>query len=92
VPVLAAAQLRNLRAWRVLVLRRGLQPVIGRVSRTWRRWDVRAQHRLERTAAHHAEQHRAEQAPAAAWAGEAAGGVPEPRRVLRVPSTRADRP
>jgi len=96
VPVLAAAQLRNLRAWRVLVLRRGLQPVIGRVARTWRRWDVRAQHRAERTAARHAEQHRAEQpadqpAPGAR-AGEPAGAVPEPRRVLRVPSTRADRP
>jgi len=109
VPVLAAAQLRNLRAWRVLVLRRGPQPAIGRGARTWRRLDVRAQHRAERAAHRHAveqpraEQHRAEQfagqathdvrpTPGGARAGEPAGAMPEDRRVLRVPATRAERP
>jgi len=42
VPVLAAAQLANLPAGRVVVFRRGMAPVIGRVRPAWRRRDVRA--------------------------------------------------
>ncbi|MHA6620323.1 type IV secretory system conjugative DNA transfer family protein [Pseudonocardia sp. DLS-67] len=42
VPVLPPAQIANLPAGRVLLIRRGLQPVIGRARMAWRRWDVRA--------------------------------------------------
>jgi len=49
-PVISAAQLGNLPAWRVVVYRRGMLPVIGRVSRTWKRRDVRAQARIDRRA------------------------------------------
>ncbi len=48
VPVLAASQLANLPAGRVVVFGRGMPPVIGRVRPAWRRCDVRAQHRAER--------------------------------------------
>ncbi len=48
VPVLAAAQLANLPTGRVVVFRRGMPPVVGRVRMAWRRHDVRAQHRAER--------------------------------------------
>ena len=48
VPVLAAAQLANLPPGRVVVFRRGMAPVIGRVRPAWRRRDVRAQHRHDR--------------------------------------------
>ena len=41
VPVLSAPQLSNLRTWRVVVFRRGLLPVIGKVRPMWKRWDVR---------------------------------------------------
>jgi hypothetical protein len=42
VPVLQPAQLANLPAGRVVVIRRGLPPVIGRAPMAWRRRDVRA--------------------------------------------------
>ena len=42
VPVLQPAQIANLPAGRVLVIRRGLAPVIGRAPMAWRRADVRA--------------------------------------------------
>jgi type IV secretion system protein VirD4 len=42
VPVLPPAQIANLPAGRVLLIRRGLQPVIGRARMAWWRWDVRA--------------------------------------------------
>ena len=42
VPVLQPAQIANLPAGRVLVIRRGLAPVIGRAQMAWRRRDVRA--------------------------------------------------
>ncbi|MCE3552835.1 type IV secretory system conjugative DNA transfer family protein [Pseudonocardia sp. RS11V-5] len=45
VPVLAPAQIANLPAGRVLVIRRGIPPVIGRVQMAWRRRDVRANRR-----------------------------------------------
>ena len=48
VPVLAAAQLANLPAGRVVVFRRGMAPVIGRVRPAWRRRDVRAHLRSDR--------------------------------------------
>ncbi|GAA3242513.1 hypothetical protein GCM10017691_46660 [Pseudonocardia petroleophila] len=41
VPVLPAAQLANLPAGRVMLIRRGLAPVIGRVQMAWQRRDVR---------------------------------------------------
>ena len=43
VPVLAPAQLANLPAGRVVVFRRAMPPVIGRVRMAWCRADVRAQ-------------------------------------------------
>jgi type IV secretory pathway TraG/TraD family ATPase VirD4 len=45
VPVLAPAQIANLPAGKVLLIRRGLAPVIGRVAPAWRRRDVRAHQR-----------------------------------------------
>ncbi|SFN30152.1 Type IV secretory system Conjugative DNA transfer [Pseudonocardia ammonioxydans] len=41
VPVLAPAQIANLPAGRVVVIRRGIAPVIGRARMAWRRRDVR---------------------------------------------------
>ncbi|ALE82470.1 type IV secretory system conjugative DNA transfer family protein [Pseudonocardia sp. HH130629-09] len=40
VPVLAPAQIANLPAGRVVVIRRGIAPVIGRARMAWRRRDV----------------------------------------------------
>jgi len=40
--VLPAAQIANLPTGRVLLIRRGIAPVIGRVQMAWRRRDVRA--------------------------------------------------
>ncbi|MCA1676424.1 MAG: TraM recognition domain-containing protein, partial [Actinobacteria bacterium] len=48
VPVLAPAQLANLPSGRVVVFRRGLAPVVGRVRMAWRRRDVRMQLKLAR--------------------------------------------
>jgi type IV secretory pathway TraG/TraD family ATPase VirD4 len=45
VPVLAPAQIANLPAGRVLVIRRGIPPLVGRVQMAWRRRDVRAHRR-----------------------------------------------
>ena len=45
VAVLAPAQIANLPAGKVLLIRRGLAPVVGRVQPAWRRRDVRAQRR-----------------------------------------------
>ena len=42
-PVLSPAQIANLPAGTVLVIRRGLAPVVGRVQPAWRRRDVRIQ-------------------------------------------------
>jgi hypothetical protein len=42
VPVLPPAQIANLPPGKVLLIRRGLGPVIGRASMAWRRRDVRA--------------------------------------------------
>lgn len=42
VPVLPPAQIANLPAGRVLLIRRGINPVIGHARMAWRRWDVRA--------------------------------------------------
>jgi len=50
VPVLAPAQLANLPAGRVVVFRRGMPPVVGRVRMAWRRRDVRTQARTTRRA------------------------------------------
>jgi type IV secretory pathway TraG/TraD family ATPase VirD4 len=47
VPVLAPAQLANLPVGRVVVFRRGMAPVIGRVRPAWRRRDVRAHDRAD---------------------------------------------
>ena len=47
-PVLSPAQLSNLPAGRVVVFRRGLPPVVGRVRMVWRRRDVRTQTKLAR--------------------------------------------
>ena len=45
VPVLAPAQIANLPTGKVLLIRRGLAPVVGRVMPAWRRRDVRAHER-----------------------------------------------
>lgn len=42
VPVVPPAQIANLPAGQVLVIRRGIGPVIGRATMAWRRHDVRA--------------------------------------------------
>ena len=51
VPVLAPAQIANLPTGKVLLIRRGLAPVVGRVSPAWRRRDVRAHQRACRARA-----------------------------------------
>ncbi len=43
-PVLSPAQIASLPAGTVLVIRRGLAPVVGRVQPAWRRRDIRIQH------------------------------------------------
>ena len=48
VPVLAPAQIANLPAGRVVVIRRGIAPVIGRARMAWRRRDVRVHQRQVR--------------------------------------------
>ncbi len=50
-PVIAAAQLANLPVGRVVVIRRGMAPVVGRVRMAWRRRDVRAQAKTARAEA-----------------------------------------
>jgi type IV secretory pathway TraG/TraD family ATPase VirD4 len=45
VPVLAPAQIANLPAGKVLLIRRGLAPIVGRIRPAWRRRDVRAHRR-----------------------------------------------
>jgi type IV secretion system protein VirD4 len=50
VPVLAPAQIANLPAGRVMVIRRGIPPVIGRVQMAWRRRDVRSHAKAARRA------------------------------------------
>jgi hypothetical protein len=45
VPVLAPAQIANLPTGKVLLIRRGLAPIVGRVTPAWRRRDVRAHQR-----------------------------------------------
>jgi len=42
VPVLPPPQMANLPAGQVMVIRRGIPPVVGRVQMAWRRRDVRA--------------------------------------------------
>ncbi|ANY06384.1 type IV secretory system conjugative DNA transfer family protein [Pseudonocardia sp. HH130630-07] len=48
VPVLAPAQIANLPAGRVVVIRRGIPPVIGRTRMAWKRRDIRRRARLLR--------------------------------------------
>jgi len=48
VPVLSPAQIAQLPAGRVIVIRRGMPPAIGRVQMAWKRADVRAVARAER--------------------------------------------
>jgi type IV secretion system protein VirD4 len=45
VPVLAPAQIANLPTGKVLLIRRGLAPIVGRVTPAWRRRDVRSHQR-----------------------------------------------
>jgi type IV secretion system protein VirD4 len=45
VPVLSPAQIAQLPAGRVLIIRRGMPPAIGRVRMAWRRHDVKAARR-----------------------------------------------
>jgi type IV secretory pathway TraG/TraD family ATPase VirD4 len=61
VPVLAPAQIANLPGGKVLLIRRGLAPVVGKVRPAWRRRDVRAHQRALARAGRHLE---LEQAPA----------------------------
>ncbi|MCF7552246.1 type IV secretory system conjugative DNA transfer family protein [Pseudonocardia sp. WMMC193] len=65
VPVIAPAQLANLPFGRVLLIRRGMPPVIGRVRMAWKRRDVRTHTRASR---------------AAAWDGWEAQTEPSPAR------------
>jgi type IV secretion system protein VirD4 len=50
VPVLAAAQIANLPFRRVLVIRKGMPPVVGRAQMVWERRDIRTHHRAARRA------------------------------------------
>ena len=50
VPVLSPAQIAQLPARHVLLIRRGLPPAIGKVQMAWRRRDVRRYHSYERWA------------------------------------------
>jgi len=89
-PVLSPAQLANLPAGRVVLFRRGLAPLIGRVQMAWRRRDVRRQQRAER----HAARIAAEAATRSARVPHPRAGEPgeiAPARVW-VESTREDRP
>jgi type IV secretion system protein VirD4 len=52
VPVIAPTQLTNLPTGRVVVFRRGMPPVVGRVRMAWKRPDVKAHAKRARQAAH----------------------------------------
>ncbi|ANY06563.1 type IV secretory system conjugative DNA transfer family protein [Pseudonocardia sp. HH130630-07] len=58
VPVLAPAQIANLPAGRVVVIRRGIAPVIGRARMAWKRPDVRRRARLMRRVEAESRRHR----------------------------------
>jgi len=106
VPVLAAAQLANLPAGRVVVFRRGMAPVIGRVRPAWRRRDVRAHLRSDRRqtrallagaeaatrSTHSGEPTTAHPAPVDPGAVSPTSPTSPGRPPLRVVSTRQDRP
>jgi len=82
VPVIAPAQLANLPAGRVVVIHRGLPPVVGTVRMAWRRRDVRAHTRTTRREAPAVVQ-AAEQAARADrqpgdWAGAPSAASPLP--------------
>ena len=62
VPVLAPAQIANLPAGRVVVIRRGIAPVIGRVRMAWKRLDVRRRARLMRRVEAESRRHRRNEA------------------------------
>jgi type IV secretory pathway TraG/TraD family ATPase VirD4 len=90
-PVIAAAQLANLPVGRVVVIRRGMAPVVGRVRMAWRRRDVRAQAKTARAEAAAvvlaAEQAARTAHQPGAWVGEPSPD-PEP---IHVDATRLDR-
>jgi type IV secretory pathway TraG/TraD family ATPase VirD4 len=50
VPVLSPAQISQLPARRVVIIRRGMPPAVGRVQMAWRRPDVRRARRMQRRA------------------------------------------
>lgn len=50
VPVMPPERIRGLRQWRVLMIRRGMAPTIGRIVPVWTRRDVRAARRVARRA------------------------------------------
>jgi type IV secretion system protein VirD4 len=83
-PVISAAQLSNLPAFRVLLLQTGLPPLVGRARMVWQRADVKAAVRAERMAA------RAAVAEAeAVTAGVPLGDAPvEPAVVAQLPAPR----
>jgi type IV secretion system protein VirD4 len=62
VPVLAPAQIANLPAGRVVVIRRGIAPVIGRARMAWKRPDVRRRARLIRRVEAESRRHRRNEA------------------------------
>jgi type IV secretion system protein VirD4 len=93
VPVLSPAQIAQLPAGRVVIIRRGMRPAVGRVLMAWRRHDVQAARRRAARAA------RGERWTAAAerlgrWLtsrldGQPAGG-PVVQRIDRPETERAD--
>jgi len=68
VPVLSAAQIAQLPARHVVIIRRGMPPAVGKVQMAWRRRDVRAAARAIRRAAR-AAQWAATAHAMRAWAG-----------------------
>jgi hypothetical protein len=45
IPVLSPAEVSQLRQWRALVISQAIPPAIGRIPKSWRRWDIRAARR-----------------------------------------------
>jgi type IV secretion system protein VirD4 len=68
VPVLSPAQFAQLAAGRVVIIRRGMPPAIGRVQMAWKRHDVRTVARQDRRYARRADRQAVWTARRAVWA------------------------
>jgi len=86
VPVLSAAQLAQLRFRRVVIIRRGMPPAVGKVQMAWRRSDVRRTRR-QLAWAPRIDRLRTGSSEFAAWcaasARQVAGAAPSLGRIVR---------